>query len=143
MKKLTLILGLSWALFSCSANNEADPETVFDAVETVDNGHNSRNSLDWAGEYNGTLPCASCPGIQTTIRINDDQSFEKTTLYLESDDQPETTTGTFQWNADGSRITLDGNTYLVGENQLILLDAEGNRITGELADTYILQKMGL
>jgi len=44
----------------------------------------------------------------------------------------------------GSKITLsDGSKYLVGENQLFMLDNEGNRISGELAEHYILKKKGM
>jgi NlpE N-terminal domain len=45
----------------------------------------------------------------------------------------------------GSIITLTGiknkpNEYFVGENKLIQLDIDGNKITGSLADKYILKK---
>lgn len=50
-------------------------------------------------------------------------------------------TGTAVWDAQGQKITLaDGTQYLVGENQLIMLDTEGKRITGELAANYVLKK---
>jgi len=43
-----------------------------------------------------------------------------------------------------SKITLsDGSKYLVGENQLFMLDTEGNRITGGLAENYILKKKAM
>ncbi|MFU8831928.1 MAG: copper resistance protein NlpE N-terminal domain-containing protein, partial [Wenzhouxiangella sp.] len=32
----------------------------------------SRLSLDWVGTYSGVVPCASCPGIETSITLNDD-----------------------------------------------------------------------
>ena len=39
-----------------------------------DPAHNSRNSLDWAGIYEGVLPCADCPGIQTRLTLSRDES---------------------------------------------------------------------
>ena len=52
--------------------------------------------------------------------------------------------GKFDWDGKGSKITLsDGSKYLVGENQLFMLDNEGNRISGELAEHYILKKKGM
>jgi uncharacterized lipoprotein NlpE involved in copper resistance len=32
------------------------------------------------------------------------------------------------------------NRYLVGENTLTQLDMEGNKITGNMADQYVLKK---
>src|SRR6516165_5178501 len=34
--------------------------------------HNSRNSLDWAGAYEGVLTCAECPGTKTRLTLNPD-----------------------------------------------------------------------
>jgi uncharacterized lipoprotein NlpE involved in copper resistance len=51
-------------------------------TEVADPAHNSRNSLDWAGVYKGTLPCADCEGIQEEIRLNDDLTYEMVSTYL-------------------------------------------------------------
>ena len=53
--------------------------------------------------------------------------------------------GKYTWNAAGNTIILDGvkdapNQYFVGENTLTQLDMEGNKITGDMADLYILKK---
>jgi uncharacterized lipoprotein NlpE involved in copper resistance len=37
--------------------------------------HNSRISLDWAGTYEGVLPCADCPGTKTRLTLNQDGSY--------------------------------------------------------------------
>lgn len=108
-----------------------------------DPAHNSENSLDWAGTYQGVLPCADCPGIRTTLVIEQDGDYTLYTNYLERGDSVYTETGEFNWDDAGSKITLraSGQKFKVGENQLTQLDQEGNRITGTLADHYILQKM--
>lgn len=57
--------------------------------------------------------------------------------------EPFKSTGKFNWDANGSTIQLEGEKpgrFQVGENQLFQLDAEGKRITGDLADSYILKK---
>ena len=41
--------------------------------------HNSRNSLDWAGTYEGVLPCADCPGTKTRLTLNQDGSYRLVT----------------------------------------------------------------
>lgn len=116
-------------------------EKVSDEVTT--STHNSQNSIDWEGTYFGTLPCASCPGINTLITLNADGTYEKTVEYLESNDTPETTKGKFSWVKTSQIITIEENTYLVEENKLFSLDANHEKIEGELAESYILTKTEL
>ncbi|SEK98774.1 copper resistance protein NlpE N-terminal domain-containing protein [Parapedobacter koreensis] len=110
--------------------------------QAADSTHNSRNALDWSGTYQGTLPCADCPGIRYTITLNADNSYLLKTQYLEKGDSVFTESGSFSWDETGSQITLDerDEKFQVGENQLFHLDMEGNRITGNLAEHYILAK---
>lgn len=109
----------------------------------ADPAHNSRNSVDWAGTYQGTLPCADCPGIRYTITLNDDDTYVVKTRYLERGDSVFTESGTFAWDENGGKITLAdrGEKFQVGENKLFHLDMEGNRITGTLAEHYVLTKI--
>ena len=37
-----------------------------------------------SGTYEGTLPCADCPGLQTLITFNSDGTFYMEATYLES-----------------------------------------------------------
>lgn len=110
-------------------------------------GDNSQNSLDWAGTYFNTLPCASCEGIETWLTLKMDGTFELKTNYLGLNDaREEIFTGNFKWDETGSNVQLEGligdapGKYKVGENQIWHLDQDGNRIEGELADAYILKK---
>ena len=119
------------------------PETDQDSVDTA---HNSRNSLDWPGTYVGTVPCADCEGIRTTVTLRADGSFERELLYLGKSASPMRESGQFSWNDAGSAVTLDAGDgtvqmYQVGENQLFHLDQAGARITGELADRYVLGRI--
>lgn len=107
--------------------------------------HTSEMSLDWAGTYSGTLPCASCPGIKTSLTLTDQGSYTLRMTYLNSGDSSKVeSSGTFSWSYAGDKITLDNedvpNQYFVGENYLAKLDMNGQRITGELAEFYILSK---
>jgi heat shock protein HslJ len=111
----------------------------------VDAAHNSRNALDWPGTYTGTLPCADCEGILTTITLNADETFEREVIYLGKANAPMSDSGRFSWNDAGSIVTLvsvDGTKqmYQVGENRLFHLDQAGNRITSDLAPHYVLGK---
>lgn len=108
-------------------------------------GHNSRNALDWAGTYSGVLPCADCPGIETSVTLHSDGSYERSMRYLDETPGLYRDEGTFAWDAAGGRIELSAEDdeivkYQVGENQLFHLDRDGQRITSELAAHYVLQK---
>ncbi|WP_372872340.1 copper resistance protein NlpE [Shewanella sp.] len=105
-------------------------------------GDSSRTSLDWPGSYQGVLPCASCEGIKTQLTLNADGSYLLHTRYLgENEDKLIEEQGHFDWNERGGAIQLENGTwYQVGENQLFMLDQEGNRITGALAAHYRLAK---
>ncbi|MGE6433046.1 copper resistance protein NlpE [Shewanella baltica] len=122
-----------------TAVNTAQVQT--EAATTVPVGDTSQNSLDWAGSYEGVLPCASCEGIQTLITLQADNRFVQETVYLGKDEKIFKLIGKAVWDEKGQKITLDdGTQYLVGENQLIMLDTEGKRITGDLAANYVLKK---
>jgi heat shock protein HslJ len=91
--------------------------------------HTSQNSLDWAGTYEGVLPCADCPGIRIRLTLNRDGTYERMTQYLERPGAGETVRGTFEWNASGNAITLDahggGQQYSVAEGRLTSLSRDG------------------
>ncbi|MCS6118751.1 copper resistance protein NlpE [Shewanella baltica] len=136
------------ALFTTACSEAPKEDTAVDttqvqteATKTVPVGDTSQNSLDWAGSYEGVLPCASCEGIQTLITLQSDNSFVQETVYLGKDEKILKLMGKAAWDEKGQKITLeDGTQYLVGENQLIMLDTEGQRITGDLATNYVLKK---
>jgi uncharacterized lipoprotein NlpE involved in copper resistance len=155
MKKNTfLFVLLSLVCFSCNSNGLTKETQVDTASNTSSSkpgssattGDNSANALDWPGTYMGTVPCADCEGIETTLTIGKDLTYTITTKYL-GKKNPDVfkESGTFQWNEAGNTILLNERksapaTYKVGENMLIQLDMEGNVITGELAAMYQLKK---
>ncbi len=126
-----------------------DSDTAGDYLTEVDSAlffdeHNARNSLDYAGTYAGVLPCADCEGIAVEIRIYYDGSFEKAIEYIGKSIEVFEFSGDYTWNDAGNTITLLGleppNQYFVAEERLLHLDMDGQRITGDLADHYVLQK---
>lgn len=130
---------------ACNNNTSSNKSTENSATENAANAHNSRNALDWFGTYTGVVPCADCEGIETEIVLNQDETFVKKTKYLGKSEDVFESTGNIEWSNDGNAVSLtnsDGSktTYKVGENQLIMLDTEGNIISGDLANNYILKK---
>ncbi|KPQ15064.1 MAG: NlpE family lipoprotein [Algoriphagus marincola HL-49] len=151
MRNINLLILISlFIFFSCQSEkntetvNEDFPETIEVPINPTP-GDNSMNALDWEGTYVGTLPCADCEGIETELTINYDGTYSYKTTYLGKETEAEEVTGTFQWDENGSVITLAGldgapGKYKVGENRIWHLDMEGKQIEGDLADRYILTK---
>jgi uncharacterized lipoprotein NlpE involved in copper resistance len=101
------------------------------------------NASKYEGTYVGNLPTASGMGMIVSITLEKD-TYSKKIEYIGKDGVFETK-GKYTLNKGGNTIILDGvtdapNKYLVAENSLIQLDMEGKRITGELADRYVLKK---
>lgn len=149
MKKLSLsIFCLALLMLSCNKKVDINPETpTEDCTSVVIDHHTSQLSLDYIGTYKGTVPCADCEGIETTLTLLDESHYELQTIYKGKSNTPFVSKGTYSWHESGNKIKLDGikegegsNQYQVIENGLIQLDLEGNRITGELGRKYLLQK---
>jgi heat shock protein HslJ len=102
--------------------------------------HTSQNALDWAGIYRGVIPCADCEGIETVVVLRQDGGFTALSRYLgKGDGEVFSREGRFTWNAAGNTVALDGDAqYFVGEGHLVRLAQDGSRITGPLADRYVL-----
>lgn len=131
----------------CSSSQQAGKDQKPASNITDDS---SMNSLDWAGVYKGTLPCADCEGIETEIILNQNSSFIIGRKYLGKSDAVVSNSGTFSWNKAGNTITLNEagndakhNQYLVGENKLTKLDADGKKIESSFAAMYELKKVNI
>jgi uncharacterized lipoprotein NlpE involved in copper resistance len=144
------ILGIATIslMVSCTQkekNPKVDPTQKSDSmtVQTPATSDNSKNSLDWHGTYEAVVPCADCPGIKTTLTLNENKSFKLEEEYLEKKARNEDQ-GTFQWDPSGSVITLNGNVakykYKVGENTITQLDTNGQPIDGPNKNLYIFKK---
>jgi len=146
MKKIVLIAALvAVGLTSCNKKAEADSnvnDSIANTNQPVIDEGNSQTALDWAGTYEGVLPCADCEGIQTIITLNSDDTFTLSQKYLGKDNVVDDK-GSIMWH-DGTIVHLKGTSVdmklKVGENQLFFLDQEGKVIDGPLKEKYILTK---
>ncbi len=107
-------------------------------------GAGARSSVQWAGTYAGTLPCADCPGISTSITLGLQGTYQMTETYIDRG-QTATVKGRYAWDPTGNYIRLDaaGNQawFKVLNGQLQRLDMTGQPIRGALAPAYILTKV--
>jgi uncharacterized lipoprotein NlpE involved in copper resistance len=148
--KRLFIAGVFLIFASCGTNSEnatpAQEETVKEEIAPVPTGDNSQTSVDYPGTYKGITPCADCEGIEVELIINQDSTFSLSNKYLgKGDGKPFVKTGRYSWTADGSTIELEGisdgpSKFKVGENRVWMLDMQGNKVEGALADKYILTK---
>jgi len=144
-----LVTFIAIALVSCTNQGKKQDGTLRDSTTINKNmidPQSSDISLDWIGVYKGTMPCADCEGIETTIELRNDQTYVAHYKYLGEGDANEfIDEGTFTWAVTGSIITLESESetsqYKVEKNRLILLTQEGELNTGELADYYVLKKI--
>ena len=138
-----LIAVLAFTLMNCTNQSSKNEDATTDDQTVVDM-HTSEISLDWAGVYEGTMPCASCEGIETVVELKDDNTFTATYTYMGTDEYTVSNEGMFTWDESGEVVTLvaeeDTKQFKVGENQITLLGEDGEVNTGELAEFYVLKK---
>ncbi len=120
------------------------PTTAPDTEKGFSDGHTAENALSYAGIYKAVLPCADCPGIETTLELDYRGNYVLTENYIDRDstfvDQ-----GSFTWNKKGDLITLkteDGvRRYFVGENVLYPTDENGKIIESSSGLDYSLKQV--
>ena len=102
-----------------------------------------------AEHYFGVIPCADCTGIETEIDLKSDHTYLVHSIYLGrkstgpgSNEISET--GTWMLHGNDTIHLADRKNapsmYVRTDTSLIQLDMEGKRITGKLAEKYILKK---
>lgn len=108
------------------ATGPANPDSDFD-------------QRGFAGIFAGVLPCADCPGIDTTLQLDADGSYVLTETYQESGVAPRTSEGTWSAEADGGQIRLDPGSkseqdrlYAISGDDIVQLGAGGRPIDNGL-----------
>jgi copper homeostasis protein (lipoprotein) len=132
---------LLFAFISLSGN-PAFAETVSNADEQP-----AQKTLNLSGLYLGFYPCSDCQGIRTTLALNKNNTYVYISIYVGKSDREIIEKGKFTLTENGDRIVLTprkGSTttqeYLIDNDMLIKLDEDGNRITKDGADGYILKR---
>lgn len=134
---------LAFFLFTAIFSNHS---LAFAETAETANTHHAQNSVDWPGVYYGFLPCDDCKGIKSTLALNKNNSYILITQNVGQSKRDVVEKGKFTSGDKSDTLVLtsrDGSTtrqYSVGENMLIQLDNNGNRISGKLADRYILRR---
>lgn len=120
MKPLSILLAaLAIAVSACASNSVA-------TTGAPDAAHSSRTALDWAGTYEGVMPCADCPGIKTRLTLRQDGSYEVASEYIDRKAALRVERGRFVWLPGGNAVRLEGEArgqqFAVGEGRLAWLE---------------------
>ena len=132
MKKTIFLTSLVVALVGCQ---QVPTEQKQDVAVTP-----------YAGTYEGVLPAADCPGIQTTLFLKAQGTYSMTMSYLERNTTFEEAGN---WDVKDGKLTLSSMRRpgqkrfwrFRSDGKLCKLDADQNRITGALAEHYCLRPL--
>ncbi len=124
MKNLNWLLLLAFLLHACAVKKQGIP----------------------TGQYFGELPCADCPGISYSLNLNKDFTYTEISHYQGMEASDFLDSGKYELIND-TVITLISKPedaglkqFVAKNNQLFILDLEGNPIESSYASWYILTK---
>ena len=149
--RIGFFIGFTCCLLSCcnpKFSPESPPIGESHLAQKTPPASASANS-SWAGTYEGVLPCGHCEGIEIWLKLGGRGTFELKTNYLGLNDaREEQFTGKISWGmTDSTQVQLLGligdmpGRYLLQENGLLHLDADGQKITGPQAARYLLKRI--
>ncbi|CAG7856268.1 hypothetical protein MCAMS1_00687 [biofilm metagenome] len=117
-------------------------------AETTDNqnAQQPQTNLNLSGLFLGFYPCSDCQGIRTTLALNKNNTYVYISIYVGKSDREFVEKGKYDI-VDNKTLVLTprkGSTttqkYLIEDDMLIKLDEDGERITKDGADGYILKR---
>jgi uncharacterized lipoprotein NlpE involved in copper resistance len=142
MKKIIPVFAVIMLAFGSNAYSQAS-KAPRPEPSVAGAAHDLKNNPDLYGIYAGTLPSASGSGIEVTMILRPDSTYTVLYHYI-AQEEDDVTSGTFRRDKDKGIVKLDAKDlppyYRIGKDRLTQLDMEGNPITGELADDYVLLK---
>jgi uncharacterized membrane protein len=147
MRYPILLLLVILGIFTASCNGDSGQGNSTDSSALPPSADSTGESISGpaskaSGSYQGTLPCADCPGIDYQISLYDDHHYRELMVYRDRNEgKAFIDTGAWKMEND-SIIQLVRRTpqrFLFEDGKLYSLDGEGQRIRGALADNYILR----
>ncbi len=148
--KSTIILLALVCLICCKDENkelelEATEISKKSEVTPSKDVFSARDSLDWAGIYEGFLPCEDCEGIETSIEIEKNRDYTLSQEFKgRAGDNSLQETGKFEWDKQGNTISLGERQKLyfkVSQNYLLQVFKDESKVMGDSAIEYRLTKI--
>jgi len=122
-------------LTACNSTSNKTTDTV------------SGTAIAASDEYKGSLPCADCEGIDVSLQLNSDSGYTMNSVYkgshADNNNNSFNDTGTWNIHSPDTLVLFNKNgsvKYIKTDSTLTQLDGSGNRITGPLANMFILHK---
>ena len=156
MNRQTLAIAIAFATLSiagCKREAAAPPAVEAALAESTKSAviseidHNSPASAApafdikaFAGLYAGIVPCADCPGIDTSIAFTPEGTYSMSETYQEEGGGSFVTKGTWTVREDGKTVLLDPEDKeerdrwyeIVSATELRALDRDGKAIDSKL-----------
>ena len=142
--KLFLAVAILAAMVSCAGGQKKTTAQQDTLVVAAPDMHTSEMALDYYGTYEGTLPCADCEGIKTTLTLNENKTFVLISEYLGKKGATFEEKGSYE--IENGEIVVakisdsETNYYKLQEGSVVMLTSEKKMVEGELAAHYILTK---
>ncbi|MGZ8556796.1 MAG: copper resistance protein NlpE N-terminal domain-containing protein [Chitinophagaceae bacterium] len=145
MKKIFYILLLPslylWACNNSASNKEQAGDSVVSKPVLIDSV-----ALKSAGIYSGYVPCADCEGIITFLLLKPDMTYSMEETYYKKDEKVNLSNGV--WKMNNGKLNLYAGdevkvSFLTEGEKLMQLDHEGNRISGNLGDKFVLTRKAM
>ncbi len=104
---------------------------------------NTLQGVQLPATFAGMVPCADCVGIKYELTLEVNKTFTEKTVYAGKSDEVFHQSGKWFMMND-SVLALQKETegmkyFMADSGNLVMLDRQGNRITGNTARLYILQ----
>lgn len=119
-----LIIFISFRVYIALNVSSSSEETISDPINVP-------------ATYSGTLPCASCPGINVTIVLNVD-SATTITHYIDRENEEEIKSERWQQQDDTLKIgdpnSEEFRQFLIRKDTLVVLNRNGDRIDSDHND---------
>lgn len=133
-----IILTFQLVFTSCDKTREKETTARDTITERID--------IHLPAMYTGVLPCASCPGIDYRLFI-EDSGFVEISHYRNK------TPGTFEetgwWSLTGDTLIIKKpdsqdilKKFLIHDDSLTLLDRQNEQVTGDSNEKYVLERTG-
>ncbi|MDZ4824440.1 MAG: copper resistance protein NlpE N-terminal domain-containing protein [Flavobacteriales bacterium] len=117
MKNILFALSILVALGSCGDKNA-------DGTSTNGSDYKPASLMELTGQYDGKHPCTGCDGLEISLVINPDSTFQIKEIYRNAagGDSVAGTNGTFSVNSDLSQLILKPSKGATAERTVDIVD---------------------
>lgn len=145
MKKAFFILGMAAVISSCGGKHDAKGNGGHEHQHEHATEHTGAIDYNFLGTYKGITPCETCPGVDTSLALYNDGTFEMSQSWLDGEENS-TSTGKGDYSYDKSTKILallgdegEQKKFVVSEGQLEELNDDNKPYEGDEAGKYILK----